>query len=174
MRSTRLLPLLCLLYLSSVSLGQDQQKTLAVPETCSATKPGTQPFVPAAPYAAKPSLGQFWFGTDRLWTALPETGAWIGLPHYTHSDPTFRQKLVFWRQGYDAHARTQTKLTVSGRRIDATSPPLQTDGPGSPSWTADDQFLMTGINFPTTGCWEITGRLNESDAVIFVVWVGQR
>jgi hypothetical protein len=174
MRSTRLLPLLCLLCLSSVSLGQDQQETLAVPETCSVTKPGTtQPFVPPAPYAAKPSLGQFWFGTDRLWTALPETGAWIGLPHYTHGDPTFRQKLPFWRQGYNAHAKTQVRLTVSGRRIDATAPPLQTDGPGRPSWTAGDQFLMTGINFPTTGCWEITGRY-ESDEVTFVVWVGQR
>jgi hypothetical protein len=32
---------------------------------------------------------------------------------------------------------------------------------------------MTGINFPTTGCWEITGRY-ESDEVTFVVWVGQR
>jgi len=173
MRSACLLPLLCLLCLSLVSLGQDQQKTLAVPETCSITKPGTQPFVPPAPYAAKPSLGQFWFGTDRLWTALPETGAWIGLPHYTHGDPTFRQKLAFRRQGCDPHAKTQARLTVSGRRIDATAPPLQTDGPGSPSWTAGDQFLMTGINFPTTGCWEITGRY-ESGEVTFVVWVGQR
>jgi hypothetical protein len=37
--------------------------------------------------------GQFWFGTDRLWTALPETGAWIELGHYTptiqHSGKSF-------------------------------------------------------------------------------------
>jgi hypothetical protein len=169
---TRLLPLLYLLSLSSPSLSQDRQ-TSAVPKTCSATKPAPQPFVPPPPYPAKPSHGQFWFGTDRLWTALPETGAWIGLGHYTPSDPTFRQKLFFWRQGYDAHAETQAKLTVSGSRIDTPAQPLQIDGPGTGSWTADDQFLVTGINFPTIGCWEITGRY-ENDEVIFVVWVGKQ
>jgi hypothetical protein len=172
MLSTRLLPLLCLLSLSSLSLSQHRQ-TPAVPKTCSVTKPASQSFVPPAPYPAKPSRGQFWFGTDRLWTRLPETGAWIGLVHYTPSDPTFRQKLFFWRQGYDAHAETQAKLTVSGRRIDAPAQPLQTDGPGTGSWTADDQFLVTGINFPTIGCWEITGRY-ENDEVTFVVWVGKQ
>jgi hypothetical protein len=29
---------------------------------------------------------------------------------------------------------------------------------------------MTGINFPTVGCWEITGRY-ESDELTFIVWV---
>src|SRR6266852_2690427 len=142
----RLLSLLCLLCLSSLSLSQTKQRTVAVPETCSVTKPADQPFAPPAPYPAKPSPGQFWFGTDRLWTALPEGGAWVGLPHYTRDDPTFRQKLAFWRQAFDAHAKTEAELTVSGRRIDSLAQPLQTDGPGSPSWTADDQFLMTGIN----------------------------
>jgi hypothetical protein len=98
MLSTRLLLWLCLLSLSSVSFSQERQKTSAVPETCPVTKPATQPFVPPPPYPARPSGGQFWFGTDRLWTALPKTGAWIGLGHYTPSDPTFRQKLAFWRQ----------------------------------------------------------------------------
>jgi hypothetical protein len=172
MLSTRLLPLLCLLSLSSPSLSQDRQ-TPAAPKTCSVTKPASQPFVPPPPYPAKPSRGQFWFGTDRLWTRLPETGAWIGLGHYTPSDPTFRQKLFFWRQGYDAHAETQANLIVRGRRIDAPAQPLQTDGPGTGSWTADDQFLVTGINLPTIGCWEITGRY-ENDEVTFVVWVGKQ
>lgn len=168
----RLLPWLCLLSLSSVSLSQARQKTSAVPEACPVTKPANQPFVPPRPYPAKPSLDQFWFGTDELWTALPVTGAWIGLVHYTRSDPTFRQKVAFWRQGFDAHAATEAKLTVSGRRTDSFAPPLQTDGPGTPSWTADDQFFMTGINFPRTGCWEITARY-EDVKLTFIVWVGQ-
>jgi|ERR1700722_20355319 len=173
MLSTRLFPLLCLLSLSSVSFSQDRQKTPAIPESCPVTKHADQPFVPPAPYPRKPSRDQFWFGTDRLWTALPESGAWIGLGHYTPSDPSFRQKLAFWRQGFVALAKTQAKLTVSGRRIDSAAQPLQTDGPGTPSWRGDDQFLMTGINFPTAGCWEITGRY-ENDEMTFVVWVGQQ
>lgn len=173
MLSKRLLPVLCLLCWSSLSPSQDKQPTKAVPENCSVTKPADQPFVPPRPHPARPSPGQFWFGTDRLWTALPKSGAWFGLPHYTRDDPTFRQKLAFWRQGFDAHVMTPGKLTVSGRRIDSTAPPLQTDGPGTPSWTADDQVLMTGINFPSIGCWEITGRY-ENDELTFVVWVGEQ
>jgi hypothetical protein len=168
----RVLSLLCLPLLSPLAFGQARQ-ALAVPDTCSVTKPADQPFVPPTPHSVKPPRGEFWFGTDRLWTRLPETGAWIGLGHYTPDDPTFRQKLFFWRQGYDAHAETQTKLILSGRRIDAVAPPLQTDGPSTGSRKGDDQFLMTGINFPTIGCWEITGRYG-SDELTFVVWVGKK
>jgi hypothetical protein len=171
MLSRRLLPSLGLLLMSIVCIGQEGSKPTAVPERCPVTKRAMQSFVPPSPYPAKPSRGSFWFGTDRLWTALPETGAWI-LGHYTPSDPTFRQKLAFWRQGFDAHAATQAKLTVTGRRTDSVAPPLKTDGPGSPSWTAEDQFFMTGINFPTTGCWEITAHYEDAE-LTFVVWVGQ-
>jgi hypothetical protein len=172
MLSPRLLLSVGVMFLPLFSLGQENQKTSTVPETCPVTKPATQPFVPPSPYPKKPSRGRFWFGTDRLWTALPATGAWIGLGHYTPSDPTFRQKMLFWRQGLDAHATPVAKLTVSGRRTDSLAPPLQTDGPGTPSWTAHDQFFVTGINFPTTGCWEITARY-EDVKLTFIVWVGQ-
>jgi len=190
MLSTRLLPLLCFLSLTSVSLGQERQKPQAVPETCPVTKPADR-FVPPSPYPAepppgrfwfqsKPARGQFWFGSDRLWTALPKTGAWTGLPQRTPSDPTFVQKLAFWQQGYDAHAAftaleaglpsTQAKLIVSGRRIDSPAQLLRTDGAGSPGWIGEDQFLMRGLYIPTIRCWEITGRI-ENDELTFVVWV---
>jgi hypothetical protein len=172
MRSTRLLLSFGLMFLPVSCLGQGKPKTSAVPETCPVTKPSMQPFVPPQPSLSEPFPGQFWFGTDGLWTALPETGAWIGLGHYTPGDPTFRQKLAFWRQGFDAHVATEAKLTVSGRRIDSLAAPLQTDGPGTPSWTDHDQFFMTGINFPTIGCWEITRRYEDA-TLTFVVWVGQ-
>ena len=42
------------------------------------------------------------FGIDKLWTVLPVTGSWR-LGHYTKDDPTVRQKLPFYRYGYDAH-----------------------------------------------------------------------
>src|SRR5207244_3254023 len=68
---TRLLPLLYLLSLSSAAVSQDRPRISAAPNTCSVTKPANQPFVPPPPYPAKPSRDRFWFGTDRLWTALP-------------------------------------------------------------------------------------------------------
>jgi len=167
---TRLLPVLCCLSLSTVSVAQKRPSIPHVPSSCPVTKAVDHPFVPPAPYAEKPSVGQFWFGTDRLWTTLPMTGTWWGLPHYTPTDPTYRQKLPFWRQGYDPHTEPQPNLTVTGRRIDGPAGPLQSDGKANGSWTKDDQFIMTGINLPTLGCWEITGHY-ENDELTFVIWV---
>jgi len=95
------------------------------------------------------------------------------LPHYTPDDPTFRQKLFFWRQGYSPHTGPQAKLTVTGRRIDSPAPPLLSDKTSNGSWTEQDQaFIVTGINFPTVGCWEITGHY-ENDELTFAVWVAK-
>ena len=176
MLSKRLLPFLCLLSLSVLVVAQDNPRVSVVPDSCPVTKSADHSFIPPAPYHVKPSSDQFWFGTDKLWTALPVTGTWSGLPHYTPTDQTYRNKLVFWRQGYDPHSEPHPNLTVTGRRIDGQAPPLQTDGKGNGSWTNDDQFIMTGINFPTLGCWEITGHyenkeLDESDELTFVIWV---
>jgi hypothetical protein len=162
--------LFCLLLLSEVALSKDPPSVSGLPKSCPVTKPADQSFVPPAPHPVRPSLDQFWFGTERLWTALPVTGTWRGLGHYTPDDPTFRQKLAFWRRGYDPHAHPLPNLKVSGRRIDAAAEPLQSDERANGSWTKNDQFIMTGINFPTTGCWEITGRF-DNDELTFVIWV---
>jgi hypothetical protein len=162
--------LLCLFFLPQVCLSKHRLNIAAVPETCPATKPSDQPFVPPSPYHAKPDTkGSFWFGSDRLWTVLPLSGTWGRLGHYTRDDPTFRQKLFFWRQGYDPHT-ARSKLKITARRIDSPAPPLSVDEPTSGAWTDNDSFIVAGINFPTTGCWEITGRY-EMDEVTFVVWV---
>lgn len=166
----RLHVLLSVLLLPSICLCQDQPQN--VPRGCPITKPSDHPFVPPAPYAERRTTrDQFWYGSDRLWTKLPVSGAWVGLPHYTPDDPTFRQKLFFWVQGFDAHAPQQSRLVLKGRRLDSTAPALLTDGPGTPSWTSDERFLVTGINFPTTGCWEISATYADSE-LSFVVWVG--
>jgi hypothetical protein len=165
----RVLPLLCLLFLSSLSLSHVKQEVPTVPETCPVAKPADQPFVPPPPHPAKPGRGYYWFGTERLWTSLPEVGTWR-LGHYSPGDPTFRQKLFFWRQGYDPDTEPSPNLTVGGKRIDAHAGPLLTDGKGIGGSTRDDQFIVTGINFPTAGCWEITGRY-ENDELTVVIWV---
>lgn len=171
MSLTPLLSLLCSLSFFSLASCQDRPAPTA-PDSCPVTKATTRPFVPPAPHFAKPSVSSvssFWFGTERLWTALPENGTWR-LGHYKPDDPTFRQKLFFWRQGFNPQTDLQPRLTVSGKRIDTEAPPLQTDGPGNNSSTGNDQFIVTGINFPTAGCWEVTGHYGK-DELTFVVWV---
>lgn len=172
----RLLALFCLLSLfAQSSLAQQSGTALPAnaPDSCPVTKPYDRPFVPPFP---KPSIQRddnfFWFGTDRLWTQLPANGTWNGLPHYSPFDPTFRQKLFFWRLGYDPRLEPQAKLTITGRRIDSAAPPLLSDKTSNGGWHGDDTFIVTGINFPTLGCWQITGHYQD-DELTFVIWVSE-
>jgi hypothetical protein len=175
-RFTRLSPLLTVLACAATI----QQPTLAQrgtsgsgrpPVACSVTKPSDSPFVPPLPYPTAPLGDDFWFGTPQLWTVLPRSGAWKGLPHYTPSDPTFRQKSPWWRQGYSGHA-SEPNLTVTGERLDAVASPLLSDHASS-VWEEnkpDLPFMMTGLNFPTVGCWRVTGRYAGTE-LSYVVWV---
>ncbi|HYL17030.1 MAG TPA: hypothetical protein VEV41_28620 [Terriglobales bacterium] len=114
-------------------------------------------------------MGTFWFGTDRLWTALPASGTWSGLGHYTPNDPTFRQKMGWWRQGYDYRTEPQPKLKVTGKRLDAPATPLIAE---ASNVAGSLPYMMVGMNFPTLGCWKITGHY-EDDELTFVVWVAK-
>ena len=172
--SVRALPLLCLFLFSEIPLAQESaQARPVVPETCPITKRESQPMVPPPPYTATAPDGAFWYGTDRLWTILGESGSWLGLRHYEPSDPTFRQKLFYWRQGYDWEKEPKPPLTITGKRLDAQAPPLMVDPPGG-GYREEDwkSFMITGINLPTLGCWEITARYQEDD-LSFVVWVAE-
>ena len=142
-----------------------------VPESCPVTKTPARPFTPPSPYPSKTSPDSFWYGTARLWTSLPANGTWRGLPHYTLGDPTFRQKLFYWRQGYNLQSESPPHLTVTGKRLDDSAPPLAADEANA-GWQSDKEhpFIVTGVNFPTLGCWEVTGDYH-GDKLTFVVWV---
>src|ERR1700676_2041373 len=99
-----------------------------VDASCPVTKRPAHPFVPPAPYSAKLDPLSFWFGTEKLWTVLHADGLWSGLPHYTPDDPTFRQKLFFWRAGFNVRSEPRPALTINGRRLDGAGPPLTIPG----------------------------------------------
>jgi hypothetical protein len=68
-----------------------------------------------------------------------------------------------WYRGEGLHG----KLTIQGRRLDASAPPLRAsiaDGYG------DTGFQATGITFPTEGCWQVTGEVADT-RVTFVARV---
>jgi len=167
---SRLLVLVGLLFLTQLSLAQQSQTATAdVPETCPVTKAADHPFIPPWPYPKVPYPGGSWFGTDRLWISPPEDGTWRGLGHYTPTDPTFRQKMQWWRQGYDYHTEPKPNLKVTGKRLDAPAPPLMAE---ANNVVGPPPSMMVGMNFPTLGCWEITGHY-EDDELTFVVWLSK-
>jgi|SRR5215472_3750173 len=144
-----------------------------VPKSCPITKPPDHPFIPPAPYPAETGSDSFWFGNERLWTMVRADGTWKGLPHYTPDDPTFRQKLFWWRQGYNVRTEPQPKLTVTGTRLGSSAPPLVLADRASNGWVqADQPFMVVGINLPTLGCWKITAHY-KGEELSFIVWVAQ-
>jgi hypothetical protein len=143
----------------------------SVPQSCPVTQPPSHPFVPPSPYPSQTSTDGFWFGSEKLWIQLPANGAWSHLPHYEPTDIAFRQKLQWWRKGYNSRTENIPRLTVTGRRLDSSAPPLTTDEHANNAGVIPDRAsMMTGIFIPTLGCWQITGDY-KGDKLTFVIWV---
>jgi len=61
-------------------------------------------------------------------------------------------------------------IAVTGRRLDAPAPPLNVSR-ATNAYAEDIQSAMlVRVDFPTPGCWEITGRYAGSE-LSFVVFV---
>ena len=145
----------------------DEALPSSPPESCPVTRRPDTLFVPPAPYSRYPYPGEFWYGSPALWTALPGNGTWSALPH---DESGYSQKLFWWRDGYNWQAEPKPALTVTTTRLDkqvATRP--QTDATNG--WNADTQsFMLIGGDFPTAGCWQVTGRYG-SDELSYVIWI---
>ena len=145
----------------------------SVPQSCPVTQPPSRPFVPPSPYPSQHGSDGFWFGSDKLWVQLPTNKTWSHLPHYRPSDTAYRQKIQWWRMGYDWRTENIPRLTVTGRRLDSSAPPLTTDEhANNAGGISDHPSMMTGIFIPTLGCWQITGDY-KADKLTFVIWVAQ-
>jgi hypothetical protein len=133
---------------------------------CPITRPPNRRFVPPAPPApasASAPFGEFWYGTPALWTLLRPDGTWSGLPYH---DGATGQKVFWWSQGYD----WRSPLTVTGRRIDGSAPPLRASTATNAFAEDIGSSILVGVEIPTAGCWEITGHL-KGVTLSFVVRV---
>ena len=137
------------------------------PKDCPVTVPQEPSFIPPAPYSKLGWEGYFWDGSNSLWVSLPVDGVWWGLPHNPEG---YSQKIPWWREGYVWTEEPQPDLTMTGERLDAKAPLLKTY-PASNAYSEDmGSAIMTGVDFPTLGCWKITGKYKDAE-LSFVVWV---
>jgi hypothetical protein len=92
------------------------------------------------------------YGTRALSTILYGTlefrpgGAGFVLP-----DGSLKMKWPWWKE-------KEGNLTITGRRLDGSAPPLRADVAGSDGY----EMVPTYIIFPTTGCWEVTGKVGNA------------
>ena len=137
------------------------------PASCPVTVPQDPPFVPPAPYDSLGFKDYFWFGSDALWTSLPRDSVWYGLPD---NPGGYTQKVFWWRDGYVWNEEPEPNLIVTGERLDASAPPLIVSK-ATNAYAGDiGSAMLAGVDFPTLGCWKITGKYEDAE-LSFVVWV---
>jgi hypothetical protein len=137
------------------------------PVDCPVTRPPDTLFVPPAPYLPAPFAGEFWYGTDALWTAIPAAGVWAALPHNPEG---YTQKVFWWRKGYFWKDEPEPQLVVTGRRLDKAAPPLNVSKATNAFAEDIQSAMLVGVDFPTFGCWEISGRYRDAE-LSFVIWI---
>lgn len=138
------------------------------PADCPVTLPSEPTFKAPEPYFADaPWPAIFWYGTEHLWTALPATGVWEDLPHDEHG---YGQKVMWWSSLYVLKDELEPALVVSAKRLDGKAPPFEFEGATNASAKDIGDAMLTGVAFPTEGCWEVTGKYKKS-GLTFVVWI---
>jgi hypothetical protein len=119
--------------------------------------PVTKPNGKIAPGQTQETMGGQWYGNGDMWTLLWPDGTVKlvspGGPGEVLEDGSLSMKFPWW-----LGPRAEGKLTITGKRLDASAPPLRAripDGYGP-------HFQATGLVFPTEGCWEVTGRAGHA------------
>ena len=138
------------------------------PASCPVTVPQDPPFTAPEPYSPNaPFPTQFWFGFEHLWTAVSIDGIWAGLP--LNADG-YTQKIFWWSKLFSLKDELEPALVVYGERLDASAPPLNASK-ATNAYAGDiGSAMLVGVDFPTLGCWKITGQYKKSE-LSFVVWV---
>ena len=136
------------------------------PADCPITLPQKPPFVPPPPYDHLGFEGEFWYGSNSLWTAVRQNGTWEALPHNPEG---YTQKVFWWREGYSVGEEPEPALTVTAERLDGKAPSIQGSKATNASASDIGSAMLVGVDLPTLGCWKITGKYRDAE-LSFVVW----
>jgi hypothetical protein len=157
------------------SLPEKVQPTI-IPEVVSKSPPATCPvtvlqnpaFMPPAPYSPNgPFSGWFWYGSNSLWVAIPSGAVWHPMPNNSEG---YFDKVFWWRDGYVWNEEPEPNLAVIGERLDAKAPSIRASRATNAYASDIGSAMLVGVDFPTLGCWKITGRYGDAE-LSFVVWV---
>ncbi len=162
---------------AAVSPTADQEQTVeetdqqSPPANCPVTLPPSEGgFSPPSPVRSGIVANQFWFGTEKLWTALPADGVWRGSVPSKAGEFAYDDKLA-WFRVHPTFSEKDEPLTITGKRLDGAAPSFtETD-----FFSGDDDYAsgVGGISIPVFGCWQVTGHYKDRE-LTFSVWVTPR
>jgi len=145
-----------------------ETKSKVPPKSCPVTLGDQHTFQAPEPYSpATPWEGFFWYGSGNLWTALRTDGVWADLPLNPEG---YTQKIMWWSDLFVLKEELQPALIVTGKRLDVDAPPLGFYGATNAFASDIGDAMLTGVDFPTLGCWKITGQYKKIE-LSFVVWL---
>lgn len=117
-------------------------------------------------YAADAPASRFMASFTSTWFRNEDGTLWAGLsPAYDGQWQTGGLKVLWWRP---EGAFYQDPLVIYGKRLDWTAAPLKVELPGS--YTT---FQPSSLDFPTGGCWEVTGKIEDTE-LRFIVYVNRK
>ncbi len=103
-----------------------------------------------------------WHGNSRLAVALWTKGVVVPGDGYRLKDGSLSVKYGWWR-GIDG------SVVIQGRRLDAAAPPFTNEGSDG---YGERGFQPSGIEYPTPGCWRITGSIGDESVTATQLVIG--
>jgi hypothetical protein len=136
--------------------------------SCPVTTAAVRPFAEPSPSNA----ARFWYGDESLAVLLRTGGI-----RRTRRTP-YREKVFWWRRGYDGVKESSPGLRVTGRRLDREASSLIVSSTTN-AYHSDfgGWAMLTGVEFPSDGCWELRGTYagHELRWVVEIArWTSQR
>ena len=96
---------------------------------------------------------EHWYGTESFAVQLPPDGAWPT----TAPGARIAVKLFWWSVGFKPGM--ESNLSVELRELSgAPAKAVVSRATNARADSLGGWTMLTGIDFPTAGCWEITGR----------------
>jgi hypothetical protein len=136
-------------------------------QSCPATTNNVA-FTPPAPYAALPGGPGFLYGTRELWT-------YVETPMHATDGSRLSAKLVYWSPGFNWKAESLPDLKVIAKRLDAPAPLIETPIAHGVRFNDEEipanMAMMTGIEIPDPGCWQIVATYKGIHTLSYIVSV---
>lgn len=138
-------------------------------QACEVTRP-IPPFAAPSPHLESPPpvYESDWFGSRALWTMLDRDGEIWAQSALPQGPGGLTQKTFWWSDDWSPQVEPEPPITVIGTRLDGTG--TFEAGRGTNASADFGTAMLVGVEIPSAGCWQLTGRYR--DAVLsYVVWI---